>query len=338
MVDNQKLLALLIDGDNTQAQFIPHILHTLVDYGDLLITKVFHNKSTIEQWEQVARQYSIEPVWVPNNIKQKNSVDIALVMDAMSLHYERDEIAGFCIVASDGDYTRLARFLKSKGKFVLGMGEAKTPDTFRNACTKFTCLGDVGTASTPAKPAVNATQQEAVLIEEISDKALVKLVINAYQQVAIKADPNQEWAELVAIRSAMISLNPGFTGSTYYKLDVLAKKIQTLPVPKHGLEIRETTNGKGFIHYLTIGANELHKFRQAYNHEDAIKKRDKDGWTPLSIMRNVLGKLDPDFEPLVYRGVKYAQLKKVVEKMRDDYPGCIDLKITTLSVAIRVKS
>jgi hypothetical protein len=336
MADNRKLLALLIDGDNTQAQFIPQILRALHEHGDLLIARVFHNKSTIEQWEQVASHYSIEPVWVPNNIKQKNSVDIALVMDAMSLRYERDEITGFCIVASDGDYTRLARFLKSQGKFVLGMGEAKTPDTFRNACTKFICLDDLGTANIPAVPVVNVAKEEAPA-EEISDKALVKLVINAYQQVAIKADPNQEWAELLAIRNAMASLHPGFTGSTYYKLDVLAKKIQTLPAPKRGLEIRETMNGKGLIHYLTVGANELHKFRQAYNHEDAIKQRDKDGWTSLSAIGSALSKLYPEYQPLVYRGTTYSQLKKVVEKMRDDYPGCVELKIATLSVAIRIK-
>ncbi len=95
---------------------------SLNEYGALLISRVFHNKATIEQWERIASEYGIEPIWVPNNTAHKNTVDIALVMDAMSFFYVRPEISGFCLVASDSDYTRLARFLKSQGKFVLGIG------------------------------------------------------------------------------------------------------------------------------------------------------------------------------------------------------------------------
>ncbi|MFN8529031.1 MAG: NYN domain-containing protein [Anaerolineae bacterium] len=43
--------------------------------------------------------------WVPNNTPGKNSVDIALVIEAMSILCTRNEITGYCIVSSDSDYT-----------------------------------------------------------------------------------------------------------------------------------------------------------------------------------------------------------------------------------------
>ena len=49
-------------------------------------------------------------------------------------------VDGFCIVSSDSDFTRLASRLRESGKIVIGMGEKKTPDSFRAACTIFTEL------------------------------------------------------------------------------------------------------------------------------------------------------------------------------------------------------
>jgi len=60
MSENQKLFALLIDGDNLQAKFIPQILDELSEYGERLISKVFHIKGNIDQWENIASDYSIQ--------------------------------------------------------------------------------------------------------------------------------------------------------------------------------------------------------------------------------------------------------------------------------------
>ena len=44
---------------------------------------------------------------------------------------------GFCLVSSDSDFTGLALRIREEGLTVLGFGEEKTPDAFRNACHKF---------------------------------------------------------------------------------------------------------------------------------------------------------------------------------------------------------
>jgi hypothetical protein len=57
----------------------------------------------------------------------------------MDILYTKN-VDGFCIVSSDGDFTRLASRLKESGMDVIGMGENKTPRSFRAACTVFTDL------------------------------------------------------------------------------------------------------------------------------------------------------------------------------------------------------
>ena len=51
-----------------------------------------------------------------------------------------NNVDGFCIVSSDGDFTRLAGRLRESGMEVIGMGENKTPRSFRAACSVFTDL------------------------------------------------------------------------------------------------------------------------------------------------------------------------------------------------------
>lgn len=57
----------------------------------------------------------------------------------MDLLYQSN-LDGFCIVSSDSDFTRLASRLRESQKYVLGMGESKTPRSFISACNKFLYL------------------------------------------------------------------------------------------------------------------------------------------------------------------------------------------------------
>ena len=66
----------------------------------------------------------------------KNSTDITLVIDAMDLLHS-GRFDGFCLVSSDSDFTRLAARIREQGIDVYGIGQAKTPESFRQACTRF---------------------------------------------------------------------------------------------------------------------------------------------------------------------------------------------------------
>ncbi|WP_254939174.1 NYN domain-containing protein [Cyanobium sp. Morenito 9A2] len=57
-------------------------------------------------------------------------------VDAMGLLYTR-RLDGFCLVASDSDFTGLAVGLREEGMLVYGFGEQKTLQALWNACHKF---------------------------------------------------------------------------------------------------------------------------------------------------------------------------------------------------------
>lgn len=59
-----------------------------------------------------------------------------MIIDAMDILYG-GQCDGFVLVSSDSDFTRLAIRLREAGKYVIGMGEKKTPNPFIVACDKF---------------------------------------------------------------------------------------------------------------------------------------------------------------------------------------------------------
>ena len=87
--------------------------------------------------------YAITPIQQYSYTTGKNATDSAMIIDAMDILHT-DKVDGFCIVSSDSDFTRLAVRLRESGKFVLGMGEKKTPNPFIVSCDKFVYIEILG--------------------------------------------------------------------------------------------------------------------------------------------------------------------------------------------------
>ncbi len=136
-----KKVALLIDSDNVSAKYLNGIFDELAQYGTITYRRIYgdftsHNNA---KWSEKLLERAIIPIQQFSNTTGKNATDSALIIDAMDLLYTSN-VDGFCIVSSDSDFTRLASRLRESGKMVIGMGEKKTPDSFRAACTVFTEL------------------------------------------------------------------------------------------------------------------------------------------------------------------------------------------------------
>jgi len=69
----------------------------------------------------------------------KNSSDSALIIDAMDLLHS-GRFAGFCLVSSDGDFTRLATRIREDGLRMYGYGRNDAAKSFVNACERFTYI------------------------------------------------------------------------------------------------------------------------------------------------------------------------------------------------------
>ena len=133
--------ALLIDADNVSAKYIKPILTELARYGNITYKRIYGDWTSTQHssWKDELLKNSITPIQQFSYTQGKNATDSAMIIDAMDILYTR-EIDGFVIVSSDSDFTKLAMRLRESGKYVVGMGESKTPSPFVKACDRFKTL------------------------------------------------------------------------------------------------------------------------------------------------------------------------------------------------------
>lgn len=165
-------IALLIDGDNISAKYLHSILDELTEVGTVTIKRIYGDwtRPEMHSWGKELLNRSITPMQQFNNVSGKNATDSALIIDAMDILYNKD-VDAFAIVSSDSDFTRLASRLGESGKTVIGMGEAKTPDSFRNACTRFLSLENMQSSYGEGTTKSNLSQSgvEHVIAKTIRD-------------------------------------------------------------------------------------------------------------------------------------------------------------------------
>lgn len=136
-----KHYAVLIDSDNVSAKYISAILDEMTKYGVVTYKRIYGDwtSNQASKWREELLGHSITPIQQFSNTVGKNATDSALIIDAMDILYT-GHLDGFCLVSSDGDFTRLATRLRESGMDVIGMGETKTPKSFKAACSIFTNL------------------------------------------------------------------------------------------------------------------------------------------------------------------------------------------------------
>lgn len=134
-------LAVLIDAENISSQYVDIIMSEANALGDVIYRRIYGNwtNTQMSSWKTTILDNALQPVQQYSNTTGKNSSDSALIIDTMDLLYQ-DNLDGFCIVSSDSDFTRLASRLRESQKYVIGMGESKTPRSFISACNKFLYL------------------------------------------------------------------------------------------------------------------------------------------------------------------------------------------------------
>ena len=85
-------------------------------------------------------------------------------------HSDTGRVDGFCIVSSDSDFTKLASRLRESGMEVIGMGENKTPKSFKAACSVFTSLEILLEQDTDkAKENISQKTIEEAIVEIITE-------------------------------------------------------------------------------------------------------------------------------------------------------------------------
>lgn len=211
-------LAVLIDADNAQAAVIEGILAEVARFGEASVKRIYGDftSSNSSSWKKVLQKYAIKPVQQFAYTTGKNATDSALIIDAMDLLYTR-RFDGFCLITSDSDFTGLATRIREEGLMVLGFGEQKTPDAFRNACHKFILTEllrppvaepEIASPKADAAPVPSAKSTPATLQSAAFPR---EFVLAALEQ---SSDENG-WAHLGTFGSYLTKLQPDFDSRIY---------------------------------------------------------------------------------------------------------------------------
>lgn len=244
-------LAVLIDADNAQAAVIEGLLAEIARFGEATVKRIYGDFTapTSSSWKKVLQQYAIKPVQQFAYTTGKNATDSTLIIDAMDLLYTR-KFDGFCLITSDSDFTGLAMRLREEGLTVLGFGEEKTPDAFRNACHKFV-FTEVLRPSTAAEPVALPSkvegEQKSAPSHTPTEATKPKLkfpkqfVLTALEQSIDDAG----WAHLGTFGSYLTKLQPDFDSRHYGY-----KKLSDLVKAKTDLFVTEERHALGSNHKM----------------------------------------------------------------------------------------
>ena len=141
----------------------------------------------------------------------KNSADIELTITAMDLLHERD-VAGFCIVSSDSDFTPLVMRLRESGKLVIGFGEnKKSPAAFVEACDYFETVGAIehgqsACGEAAEKPVAQRTKQPNAKTTAAKPPATA----NAKGNPPVSGTARREFLDLVTRAATAAKTNEGW--------------------------------------------------------------------------------------------------------------------------------
>ncbi|WP_226624874.1 NYN domain-containing protein [Alloyangia pacifica] len=226
MRDDTRLLAVLIDADNTSPKYAKAIFDELASLGEASVRRCYGDFSSQQMagWSKVTAEFGLVPHHQPANTVGKNASDIALVIDAMDLMHS-GRFDGFVLVSSDSDFTRLASRIREQGLDVFGMGMQKTPDAFRKACKRFIFLENLDSA--PEK-AAGVKPQKSGRLEDARN--LIFTAMDAIEQ-------EDDWYTLGQLGQFITAANPDFDTRSYGK-----RKLSDLV---DELKVFETKRGPG---------------------------------------------------------------------------------------------
>jgi hypothetical protein len=178
MADAAKKLAVLIDADNTSPKVADGLFEEVAKIGEASLRRIYgdFSRGQLAGWEKVLARHAILAQQQFAYTTGKNSTDITLVIDAMDLLHS-GRFDGFCLVSSDSDFTRLAARIREQGVDVYGIGTAKTPESFRQACTRFIFTENFvpderpKTAKTTLRPMSEALDLIGTALEQLEEDA-----------------------------------------------------------------------------------------------------------------------------------------------------------------------
>lgn len=243
-LDDHKKVAVLIDADNAQCLKVKAILDEISARGHIVIKRAYGDWSSeyLKNWKKSLNELAIQPIQQFAYTTGKNSTDASMIIDAMDLLYS-EKFDAFVLVSSDSDFTKLASRLRESEVLVFGVGEKKTPISFRNACDDFIFTENLEAetiSSSPSLLGVGSANKD-ITPEKPSVSELIPVLKKAWKQY----QDDDGWANVASAGSFVKRSTPDFDPRTYgaTKLPEIIERLS------NEFEMKKY-KGKGTVHIV----------------------------------------------------------------------------------------
>ncbi len=197
-------IALLVDAENLSKEHAPAVLAAASRLGPPQVRRAYGNMTVLLGWEEHGfRLCPTRP--------GKNAADMLLCVEAMALALQ----GGFetlVIASSDSDFSYLAEHLRETGTQVVGMGESKSPASYRAACSNFIQIGPI--IQPAPKPAPKAGGIVDTMQRAIASEGAAGLLISRLGSAAVNGGfkvsetPEKAWRKWLEARGTLFVLDP----------------------------------------------------------------------------------------------------------------------------------
>lgn len=226
---DRPLYAVLIDADNIPAKHAGAILKEITSFGEPALRRVYGDWSSgrLNNWTKEVRDLGLVAHQESANTVGKNASDIGLVIDAMDiLHTGRFD--GFVLVSSDSDFTALANRVREQGMDVIGVGEAKAPESLRNVCNRFILIENIVDEPAPAEKGEKK-------VAKTDPREAIPLITRTMEKI----NSDDDWYTLGQLGQYIIRDNPDFDPRTYgkRKLSDLIEALKRFETKKIGSQM-----------------------------------------------------------------------------------------------------
>ncbi|MBO4339265.1 MAG: NYN domain-containing protein [Clostridiales bacterium] len=283
-VSNMKI-ALLIDADNISAKYIKTIFDELAKKGTVTYRRVYADWSSPRtgEWQKVLVEHSLTAIQQFPFTKGKNATDSAMIIDAMDILYRNDYLDAFCIATSDSDFTSITNKLREAGKYVIGMGEQKTPLAFVSACSEFKWLD---------------------AIEDDADESETESVVTSKKKIAeavedyIRSESGEVYTSTV--KNFLKNKYPGFDERNYgySKFSIFLNRFDNIETYEQDMKVR--------IKGMRVDSAEI------YNYIDSLRLATKDKTINIGLLKSNIVKQYPHFNVKDYG---YSSMKKFLQSI-----------------------
>ncbi len=190
---------MFIDAENLNYSLMGPALNEILKYGIISGTRAYADWSNqaYKNWPDILDKHGIRPMQQFHY--DKDETDKAIIMDVMEVVYSNSNINAICIIANDHIYGSIARRVREKGKYFLGIGTKSASQKFVKACNSFVYTDNI------VQNAVGINSS----IKVVKDSGIKKLIIQAMDEIG------EDTVHLATLGAMLKKLDPAFDPRTY---------------------------------------------------------------------------------------------------------------------------